>query len=74
MLLVSFDLSIYGNILFERTREISIISNMKMFLNYNICDHGDAVINRSRIIFQCAHYCKTLKGYKISDSSLVFYP
>ena len=39
MLLASFNLIIYGNISFERTREISIISNMK-FLNYDVSNHG----------------------------------
>ena len=34
-----------------RTREISILSNMKMFLNYNVSDRGDDVIRRSRMIF-----------------------
>ena len=51
MLLASFNLSINGNILLERTHEISVISNMKMFFNYNISVHGDAVISCSRIIF-----------------------
>ena len=49
--LALLNLSIYGNILFERTRVISINSNMKMFFNNDISDHGDAVISRSRIIF-----------------------
>ena len=40
MLLAWFNLSIYVNILFERTNDISIISNMKMFLNYNVSDLG----------------------------------
>ena len=39
MLLASFNLIIYGKKIFERAREISIISNMK-FLNYNVSDHG----------------------------------
>ena len=51
MLLALFNLSINGNILFERTRVISIISNMKMFFINNISDHGVSVNSRSRIIF-----------------------
>ena len=53
MFLASFSLSIYRNNLTERTREISILSNMKMFFNYDyVSDHReDAVISRSRIIF-----------------------
>ena len=43
ILLASFNLSIYGNILLEQMREISFISNTKMFFNYNISDHGDDV-------------------------------
>ena len=39
MLLASFNLIIYENISFERTREISIISNIK-YLNYDVSDHG----------------------------------
>ena len=50
MLLASCNLIIYENILIERAREISIISNIKIFFNYNISDHGEAVISRSRII------------------------
>ena len=44
MLLASFNLSVYGNILIE-------LSDMKIPFNYNISDHGEAVISRSRIIF-----------------------
>ena len=51
LLLALFNLSIYGNILFERTRVISIISNMKLFFNNDISDHGAAVISHTRIIF-----------------------
>ena len=43
MLLASSNLSIYGNILIE-------LSNMKISFNYNIGDHGEAVISRSRSI------------------------
>ena len=39
MLLASFNMSAYRNILIE------------LSFNYNIRDHGEAVISRSRIIF-----------------------
>ena len=44
MLLASFNLSVYGNILIE-------LSNMKISFINNISDHGEAEISRSRIIF-----------------------
>ena len=38
LLIASFNRSIYGNILIERTREISIIFNMKIPFDYDISD------------------------------------
>ena len=66
MFLASFSLSIYRNNLTERTREISILSNMKMFFNYDVSDHReDAVISRSRRIFNVLTIIQ-LWGYRIA--------
>ena len=48
--LASFKLSMYRKIVTERNCEISNLSNMKMFFNYNASDRRDAVISRSRRI------------------------
>ena len=55
---------------------MTCLSNINMFFSYNISDNGngDDEISHSRMIFQCAHYCKALKRYRITGSSLVFYP
>ena len=51
MFLTSFNLNIYKNILTQRTRKISILSDIKMFFKYNVSGRGNDVISRSRGIF-----------------------